>query len=135
MATSSDDRWRFIKSINYRKDDLSNDETLDLDYNAFFINRSLSYHYDTLYHAFLMDKAHDLPKKLQYLYYLNKVGQANRFAKAEPKLSKADDLQLVQDYFKINTHKARGVLAILTKEQLKTIKEKSYKGGEKRGNG
>ncbi len=128
------DRWRFIKSINHVKNDLSDDEALEADYNAFFINRSLSYHEDTIQHAFLMDKASDLPKRLQYLFLLNTVRKGRRFAETV-KSVKEEDLQLVQTYFKLNLQKAREVLAILTKEQLQVIKQKSNHGGEKRGNG
>jgi hypothetical protein len=45
--------------------------------------------------------------------------------------SKLKDIDLVKEYYGYSNEKAKTVLDILTKDQLKLIKEKLYKGGTK----
>jgi len=131
--STEDDKWRFINSINNLKNDkLIDDPELEKDYNPFFINRSLSYHLDTLIHAFKMDKYSGLSKSHQYFYLLNKVKKAKRFTKFVRRSntkSEPDDLRMVQEHFNYNIQKARSALSILSKEELNAIRYK--KGGLK----
>ncbi len=127
-----DDRYRFINSINVGGEDLADDPDLERDYNAFFINRALSYHEDTIAFAYQMDRyGAIIPKRFQYLFLLNKIKKAKRFAKLVRKSGQnlSDDLKEIQTYFKVNIHKAQEILPILTAEQLKLIKQKNNQGG------
>ena len=45
--------------------------------------------------------------------------------------SKLKNIDLVKEYYGYSNEKAKTVLDILTKDQLKLIKEKLYKGGTK----
>jgi hypothetical protein len=45
--------------------------------------------------------------------------------------NKLKDIDLVKEYYGYSNEKAKTVLDILTKDQLKLIKEKLYKGGTK----
>jgi hypothetical protein len=45
--------------------------------------------------------------------------------------NKLKDIDLVKEYYGYGNEKAKTVLDILTKDQLKLIKEKLYKGGTK----
>ena len=47
------------------------------------------------------------------------------------KASKSENLEYVKEYYGYSNEKAKTVLDILTKDQLKLIKEKLYKGGTK----
>ena len=128
----TDVRFRFINSINLDKQDITDDPQLEVDYNPFFINRMLSYHLDTLLHAYRMDRYSELPKVYQYLYLLNKVKKAKRFTKLVRKVGQSehdDNLSKVQEYFNFNPQKARAALSILRKDQLAIINQEQKKGG------
>jgi len=128
----TDVRFRFINSINLDKQDITDDPQLEADYNPFFINRMLSYHLDTLLHAYRMDRYSELPKVYQYLYLLNKVKKAKRFTKLVRKVGQSehdDNLSKVQEYFNFNPQKARAALSILRKDQLAIINQEQKKGG------
>ena len=45
--------------------------------------------------------------------------------------SKLKDIECVKEYYGYNNEKAKTALDILTKQELKLIKEKLYKGGKK----
>jgi hypothetical protein len=45
--------------------------------------------------------------------------------------SKIKDIECVKEYYGYNNEKAKTALDLLTKEQLKLIKESLYKGGTK----
>jgi hypothetical protein len=45
--------------------------------------------------------------------------------------NKLKDIGLVKEFYGYNNEKAKSALDILTKNQLKLIKEKLYKGGTK----
>lgn len=132
MEEEEKDKWRFINSINFDKKDLSADPDFDKDYNSYFINRSLSYHKDTLPLADTLNRYPDIPKVHQYLFLLNTVGKRKRFTKFVRKShSKTEDenLSAVEEYFDYNPQKAKEVLTLLTPEQLAIIKTRIRKGG------
>jgi hypothetical protein len=125
------DKYRFINSINVKKDDLRDDERIDKDYAPYFINLMLSYHKDTLFYAYNMDKNHRIAPRNQYVYLLNTVRPRKRFSKIH-RSEKLDDVELIQTFFGYNVKKAKEALAILSSEQLKEIKQRSNRGGLKK---
>jgi len=125
------DRYRFINSINVKKDDLRDDERIDKDYAPYFINLMLSYHKDTLFHAYNMDRNHQIPARNQYIYLLNTIRPRKRFTKIH-RSEKLDDVTLIQAFFGYNIKKAKETLAILSPEQIKEIKQRCNRGGLKK---
>jgi hypothetical protein len=122
----------YITAINETKKNLIVDETTEKGYNPYFANRTLSYFPETLHYANEMNIKNHLDKKLQFDYLLNRIRPAKRYAKWGKKKDKKavmTDLELVQEYFGINTTRAKEALSILSKSQIKTIKEKLEKGG------
>jgi hypothetical protein len=140
VQEKDNDRFRFINSINFTKEDLSEDPDLDKDYNPYFINKSLSYHEDTLLHAQIMDKSQHLSKKEQYLFLLKGVPKRKRFAKFVPiREQETEILEAVQLLFNYSMKKASAarnlLMEILNEEELTMIKQKNNKGGIKKRDG
>lgn len=126
---TAEDRFRFLNSINITKQSLIDDPNLRRDYAPYFTNLMLSYHIDTIWHVFQMDKLSNIPEKNQYQYYLNTVRKRKRFTKLH-KPTKSDDVSLIQEYFGYNTKRAKEVLPLLSAEQLKQIRQRCNKGGK-----
>ena len=110
----------FVNSITYSKTDIMNDIN-EKEYAPFLVNRSLSYHQDTLLYANEMNRRFDISHKLQYHYLLNSIRKRKRFAKwAKPEL--ADDLKIVMEYYLVSREKAEEYLNILSKREIGILK-------------
>lgn len=123
----------FLNSINKTKNDVMPNPENTLEeklYTPFVINRCLSYHRDTLFLANEMNANHQLDNRLQYHFYLKGVRKRNRFAKWE-KEQKQDDLEIVKEFFNLNTPRAEEYLALLSDEDLQQIRKRMQKGGKK----
>jgi hypothetical protein len=118
--------FTFINSISLTKKDIFDDET-QKQYLPFIVNRGLSFYIDTVMYANQMNMSAHLDKKLQYSYLLNTIRAAKRWSKW-PKKLQSSDMQLVQKYFGFNDKKAAEALAILSKEQIKILKDELEKG-------
>ena len=75
-----------------------------------------------------MNKSHHLDPKLQYDFYLNSLRKKKRFAPWLKK-GKTEDLDAVKKYYRYSNEKAEQAMRILTKEQIKYIKQKLDTGG------
>jgi len=117
----------FVNSITYSKQDIMNDIN-EKEYAPFLVNRSLSYHQDTLLYANEMNSRFDISHKLQYHYLLNSIRKRKRFAKwSKPEL--ADDLKIVMEYYLVSREKAEEYLTILSKKDIGILKTRMNKGG------
>ena len=56
----------YVNDINYGKKNIMVDDVAEKDYNAFIVNRALSYFNDTVLYANEMNIHHSLDSKLQY---------------------------------------------------------------------
>ena len=124
----------YINAISHSKKDLIQDSEdpvrAEKEYNAYLVNKGLSYFIDTVLFANEMNSHHHLDAKLQNDYLINTIRPKKRFAKWVKKLSE-DDLELVKLYYGYNDEKARQALSILSDDQLTLIKKKQEKGGTK----
>lgn len=122
----------YLNSINQNKKNLmdgtENDELAEKGYNAFLVNRGLSYFPDTVSYANEMNVNNHLDNKLQYLFFLNIVRPRKRFSKWFKKETN-DDIEAIKEYYGYNDTKAMQTLSVLTDQQLNTIKQKLEKGG------
>jgi hypothetical protein len=98
------------------------------EYNAFLVNRMLSYHDDTLYLSNEMNMAHQLDERLQYDFYYHGIRAKRRGWAKWIKPIKEDDLAAVKLYFGYSDAKAKTSLNILTEDQLKIIREQTTVG-------
>ena len=120
--------FELIKSIsNSKKDILENAK----DYNAFMVNRGLSYFPDTVIYANEMNKYHHLDGDLQYQFLINIVRKRNRFSKWN-KSGESEDINAIKIYYGYSNEKARDVLPLLSNANLNTIKGRINHGGQQR---
>ena len=122
----------YLPAINYTKKNLMNsdDPMWEKKYPAFMVNKVLSGFSDTIMLSNEMNRNHFLDRDMQFQFLLNSIRQKKRFTPFL-KASKIKDVECVKEYYGYNNEKAKTALDILTKEQLKLIKEKLFKGGKK----
>lgn len=118
----------YLNSINYSKQDIMVDDITEKSYNAFMINRSLSYFQDTVFLANEMNRNHHLDKKLQFHFLINIVRKRKRFSKwNKPELD--SDIDVVKEYYGYSNEKARQALTLLSPSQIEELRKKVSKGG------
>ena len=99
------------------------------DYNAFVVNRAISFHYDCVMQANEMNKYPNLSTNLQYHFLLNSIrGYKRPFRKWE-KRETIDNLDAVKEYYNYSNEKAKEALVLLNATQLEQIKKELNKGG------
>jgi hypothetical protein len=124
----------FLNSINKSKNDVmphSENRLEEKLYTPFVINRCLSYHRDTLFLVNEMNVNHGLDDRMQYHFYLHGVRKRNRFSKWQ-KEAKYDDLEIVKQFFNLNTPRAEEYLSLLSNDDLQQIRKRSQTGGTKK---
>jgi len=121
--------FEYLNSINHSKKDIMVDDISEKGYNAFMVNRSLSYFYDTVLYANEMNRCHHADNKLQYHYFINTIRSRKRFSKWFKK-SDPDALDVVKEYYGYSNEKARHVLSLLSNDNINELKKRLYKGGK-----
>ena len=99
------------------------------DYVPFVVNKSLSFHRDCVLFANEMNKLPNTDRILQYHYLLNRIRGYKRPYQKWYKKETIDNLELVKEYYKYSTEKAKDALLILSEDHLNEIKKKLNKGG------
>jgi len=121
----------FVNAINTSKENLfETDPQAGKDYDAFIVNRGLSYFPDTVFYANQMNQHAGLDKDMQFFFFLNIISKKKRFSKWSKKDPASEDLKLVKEYYGYSSEKAAEALKILSKDNLIMIKEKLHKGGK-----
>lgn len=119
----------YVNQILYGKKNLIVDETTEKEYNAYIINRSLSYHFDCLLFANEMNQRSFVDKKLQNSFLINIIRPRKRPFAKWVKPEKSEDLQCIKSYFGYSDPKAKEALRLLSDEQIQKLKEKTETGG------
>ena len=122
----------YLNAINFTKKDLmkSEDELWQKKYPAFIVNKLLSAFSDTIMFVNEMNRNHFLDKDMQFQFLLNSIRSKKRFSPFL-RANKLKDIECVKEYYGYSNDKAKAALDILTKDEIKIIKEKLYKGGTK----
>jgi hypothetical protein len=120
----------YINAINFTKQNLFEDPQAHKDYNAWIVNKGLSYFPDTLLYANEMNRHYGIPKQWQFSFLLNSITKKKRFSKWSKKDTISDSLRLVKEYYGYSNEKAKQALSVLSEEQLAMIEQKLYKGGK-----
>ena len=115
-----------IPSILQNKKNVLEEEK---DYNAFVVNKALSFHYDCVMQANEMNRYPSLPVTLQYHYLLNSIRGYKRPFRPWQKRETIEDLETVKEYFGYSNEKAKEVLVLLNADQIEEIKKAIHKGG------
>lgn len=119
----------FVNAIHTNDRTLITDEETEKQYNAYIINRSLSFGADTVVQANEMNSRNHVPRRTQYLFLCSTIRPRKRFNKwLKPDAN--DALELVKRYYGYSAAKAQAALHLLTQEQLDTIRARLYTGGK-----
>ena len=122
----------YLHAINFTKKNLMDSDDLlwQKKYPAFIVNKILSGFQDCIMLINEMNRNHFVDKDMQFQFLLNSIRSKKRYS---PFLrsSKLKDLDVVKEYYGYNNEKAKVALDILTKDEVKLIKEKLFKGGTK----
>jgi hypothetical protein len=117
----------FVNDISFNKLNIMLEDNMYL-YNCWVTNRSFSLHLDSLFFANEMNFYHELPKDMQFSFYLSTLRPRKRFAKW-PKKDQTEEIALVQKALNCNWRRAAETLAILTPEDLEVLKQEQEQGG------
>ena len=122
----------YLNAINFTKKDLmdSDDELWKKKYPAFIVNKLLSAFSDTIMLVNEMNRNHFIDKDMQFHFLINSIRARKRFSPFL-RASKLKEIECVKEYYGYSNDKAKSALDILTKDEIKLIKEKLYKGGIK----
>jgi hypothetical protein len=119
----------FANAINHSKENLIVDDWSEKQYNAFIVNKSLSYGADTVIYANEMNSRPHLDRRLQFDFLINTVRPRKRYNKwLKPET--VDALEIIQQYYGYSIDKARQVLPLISDSQLEIIKKKMNRGGK-----
>ena len=126
------DLKEYLNAINFTKKNLMDSDDLlwQKKYPSFIVNKILSGFQDCIMLVNEMNRNHFMDKDMQFQFLLNSIRSKKRYS---PFLrsSKLKDLDVVKEYYGYNNEKAKVALDILTKDEVKLIKEKLFKGGTK----
>ena len=122
----------YLNAINFNKKNLmdSEDTLWQKKYPSFIVNKILSGFQDCIMFVNEMNRNHFVDKDMQFHFLLNSIRSKKRFSPFL-RASKLKDIECVKEYYGYSNDKAKSALDILTKDQIKMIKEKLFKGGTK----
>ena len=102
----------FVKSVSSDKTDIMVDDIEEKAYQPFLINKSLSYHQDSVFFTNEMNCRHGLDNRLQYVFFLNTLRKRQRFSKwSKPYVSKK--LDVVKQYYQMSTREAKDLHSLI----------------------
>jgi hypothetical protein len=122
--------FEFLNDINYGKSNIMVDDIVEKQYNAFMVNRGLSYFNDTVLMANEMNLNAHLDSRLQFDFLINIVRKKKRFSKWA-KAQVSDDVEVVKQYYGYSNDKAKTACKLLSSDQIEELRKKVYKGGKK----
>ena len=100
------------------------------DYKPFFINRSLSYYPDLIFHANMMNENPMIEVKAHYDFLHQIVEKKSRKKQYWIKVKKLEDLEIVKEYYNYSNKRALESLNILTEADIQYMRGKMLKGGK-----
>ena len=121
----------YLNSINDTKKDIMVDDIAEKDYNAFMVNRGLSYFSDTILMANEMNINHHLESRLQFDFLINIIKKKRRFSKWL-KATEVENLSIIKEYYGYSDEKAKSVLSLFGNDQINELKQRIYKGGKRK---
>ena len=123
--------FEYLNAINNTKQDIMVDDISEKQYNAFMVNRGLSYFYDTVLLSNEMNQRAHLDNRLQFDFFINTIRKKKRFSKWM-KAKEEDNIKVVKEYYGYSNEKARQALTILNDDNIEQLKAKVYKGGTRK---
>lgn len=122
----------FVININSKSPNLmrnsENDVLAEKGYTPFLTNRSLSYHYDTVLVANMVNQWSHIDKRPQYEFYKATVRPKRRFGKwSKPETSEI--INTLSEMYSCSITTAESYAALLTEDQKTELINKNNKGG------
>lgn len=103
-------------------------------YLPFIINKSLSFHPETIQFANAMNMNYSLDSDIQYTFYKEGIPKSNtRFGKWIKKQDVSSVVEFISRIYNVNEKVASQYISLLNEEQLKQLCEKFGEGGSKYG--
>jgi hypothetical protein len=120
-----------IPSILQTRNHVLETEEDEKSYTPFIVNKALSAHIDCLSSICEINRLPHLDNKMQYDYLFHSIKKYKRgYQKWVKAKENSKDLDLVMEYYKYSTLKAKEVLGLLSNDELNYIKDKLDKGGK-----
>ena len=119
--------FEFYEDLTNGKKDIMTEENEKF-YNSFLVNRSLSYHKDSVLLANEMNRFHKVENKLQYDFFINTLRKRKRFSRWQ-KVETNNIVLAIKSYFDYSQEKALQALTLLSEKQISDILQKVNKGG------
>lgn len=117
----------FTKSINEKSENLMKVQPeTEKDYNAYMVNRAMSFSPDAVLYANAMNQNWNLDKKLQYDYLFHAVRQRKRYDKWM-KREEDELIPLIAQVYEVSSRRAAEYLSMLSKEDIEALR-KGYGG-------
>jgi len=118
--------------MHYKNEVFENDAEKEQYFNdkSFMINRILSMYNDCVLYANIMNYYYGLDGKLKNDYYINTL-RGYRRSYNYIKALKFEDLDIIKEYYGVNSTKAKEYHSLLTATQLDEIRKRLEKGGVK----
>ena len=133
MSRELENVFDFVNAISDKKHDFFRDDVnslkADRTYEPFMVNKSLSFHIDTILYANEMNQRAHLSSLLQHDYLINTIRSRKRMGQKWPKPFEDKDIDAVMEYYACNYNRAKEYLTVLTKDQLSEIHDRTFKGG------
>ena len=123
--------FEYLNAINTTKKDIMVNDIAEKEYNAFMVNRGLSYFSDTVLIANEMNLNHHLDNRLQFDFFINIIKKKKRFSKWL-KARDIENLEIIKQYYGYSDEKAKSVLSLFDHSQIDEMKNRIYKGGKRK---
>ena len=129
--------FTFVSAINSKKDYNVIIEH-EKEYNAFILNRALSFHADCIFFVNEMNKYGSiLDRKMQFDFYYHGLRKSSRFSKGKWKdektemMKKSEVFQLLRDkYREWSTEKILKMMDLFSEAEVNKLKTEYSKGGK-----
>lgn len=106
-------------------------ENINKDYSPWMVNSCLSYYMDTVLFANEMNRNYHLDKQLQYDFLFYGIKKKKRpYTPWIKKEKESEYIDAIKEIYKVSSKKAKEMLPIFNKEQLKELIERTEKGGK-----
>lgn len=123
--------WELLKDVSEKKENIiKRDPERIKDWNPYAVNMVLSLHKDAILFVNEVNCRPKITPMQHYKYLFYALPKARRFAKkAKPK--RMEKLEVIRAYYDYNMTRALEVVDLLSDDDIKVMKQKLYKGGQK----
>ena len=122
--------FEYINAISFSKENLMVDEVSIKEYNAFMVNRGLSYFPDTILYANEINRFYQIDKDMQFSFLLNSIPKRKRFSKWAKQQKDEPIIEIIKEQLMCTSEKAREYLLLLSDDAKKQLLVKKLKGGK-----